>query len=257
MSGPLASAGGPFDVVASEDGAVATTFTVSDIISDVATVTNSPAFSASTRVTSAQVTYWLTQAVRALSALLRQYHYDDRELLLSTSLVTVAGTKTVDLPANCGEVHAVLWARESDQYELLHSAQQEDLENRTTDGWEQWAPRYRLEGDKLSFYPLPQAVHTLELIYTTDLSIALAASGGTDLVTRLDGDRWVTLYLAEKVFTAKRDMAGSSDMMRQRLMLEELLMARGRERDASRTHTIRDVRGERLRAAYRRRGWSN
>lgn len=226
---------------------MATTFQVSDILADIAVLTNSPPFGASTRVTSTQATYWLAQSVRALSALLRQNHADDREFLQTMSLSTVPGFNLVSLPVDCGELHAVLWARGVNDYVLVRSAQQDDLISRTDQGWDQRLPVYRLEGEMLAFYPAPNAVATLQVYYTVHVPTPL----GTTVQARLDFDRWVTLDVAAKVQTAKsKDPSG---FLRDKAMLEQDLLSRARAKDVARVNTIRDTRGERALADYRRR----
>jgi hypothetical protein len=227
---------------------VATTFTVAEIVSDIAAQTNSPPFATTTRVTDTQVTYWLAQSVRSLSALLRQHHIEDRELLQVAAAVTVASVKTVALPANCGEVHAVIWARGANDYVLLGTAQQADLVERSTQGWDQVTPAWRLEGETLAFYPSPIAVHNLEVYYTNHVATPL----GSTVQMRLDCDRWLTLDVAIKVATAKSK--STAEFQQQKALIENDFLSRARERDVHKTHTIRDVRGEALADWDRRRG---
>jgi hypothetical protein len=234
-------------LVLCEAWAVATTFQVSEILADIAVHSNCPPFTASTRVTDTQATYWLAQSVRSLSALLRQHRIEDRELLQVATPATVANVKTVALQANTGEVHAVLWARGANDYVLLGSAQQDDLAERSAQGWDQVTPRWRLEGETLAFYPTPVKVHSLEVFYTNHVATPLGAT----VQMRLDCDRWLTLDVCMKVATSKRQPTG--EFQQQKALLENDLLSRGRERDVQHTDTIRDVRAEALANWYRQR----
>lgn len=226
---------------------MATTFTVSEILADIAALSNCPAFGASTRVTLTQANYWLAQSVRALSALLRQHQVEDRELLQVTTLATVANVKTVALPADCGEVHALMWARGANDYVLLSSTGQQDLEERSNQGWSQFEPTWRLEAEALAFYPPPDKVESLELFFTKHVATPL----GSTIQMRLDCDRWLTLDVCVKVATSKKQPTG--EFQQQKALLENDFLSRQRERDVGRTETIRDVRYAALREDYRRR----
>lgn len=226
---------------------MATTFTVSQLLADIAVQSNCPPFTSTTRVTDAQVTYWLDQSVRSLSALLRQHHVEDRELLQVATLATVANVKTVALPANTGEVQAVLWVRGANDYVLLRSAQQADLEERSNQGWDQFEPGWRIEGEALAFYPPANKVETLEVFYTNHVATPLGAT----VALRIDSDRWLTLDVCIKVATSKRQPTG--EYQQQKALIENDFLSQARERDQQEVHTIRDTRYEDARAAYRRR----
>ena len=227
---------------------MATTFQVSDILADVAEQTQSPPFAANTRVTLTRATYWLTQAVRALSALLRQHHYDDREMLQTQDLVTVPSLGMVSLPANCGEVHAVLWQRGTEDYTLIRTAQKDDLTQLVPRAWKDSDPCCRLEGETLGLYPPPLEVNNLKVYYTTHM----ASSGlGASIQSRLDADRWLTLDVATKVMIAKGKSPAQFEQSK--ALLENDFLNAMRERDEEAVHTIRDTRFERARSEYRRR----
>ncbi|HEX6239961.1 MAG TPA: hypothetical protein VFZ61_03670 [Polyangiales bacterium] len=226
---------------------MASTFQVADILADVADLTQSPAFSASTRVTATRATYWLTQSVRALSALLRQHHYDDREMLQTQDLVTVPNLGMVSLPVDCGEVHALLRQVDSEDYELVRGAQQDDLVHVSPKSWAQQAPCWRMEGQTVALYPPPTAAHVLRLYYTVHLPTPLGAT----IQARIDSDRWLTLDVAAKVATAKGKSTVQFDQ--QKALVENDFLSRARARDEETVHTIRDTRAERANAWYRQR----
>ena len=230
---------------------MASTFVVASIISDIAVLTNSgTAFSANTRVTDTQVTYWLEQAVRTFSALLRQYHAEDRDLITSVALNTVASQAFVTMPATFGELNAVLWARGVNDYVLLRKANQSDLVERDPSGWDAVDPVYRLEGETIAFYPTPTKVHPLQVFYTNHLATPLGAS----IASRVDADRWLALDVAVRVATAKRQP--TAEFQQQKALIEDDLLSFARNRDEDEVITIRDTRGERALAAYRKqRGW--
>lgn len=220
---------------------MATSFTVASITADIAKLCNVPTFTTTTNTTAAQVTYWLVQSARAISALYRQKCGADLDYLVTAQLTTVPGFSLVSLPADCGEVHSVLWAKTANDYRLLESAGVDDLEttvDTVTEDWDQTTPKYRLEGNTVALYPAPLDAQTLVVLYTnhTDLT------GATSFVSRLDVDRWLTLDVACKVLMSKqRDY---SLFVQEKAMLEANLFSTGRRRDTNAVTTIRDVRNK-------------
>lgn len=226
---------------------MATSFTVSEIVADIATLTGSPTFTSLTRVTDTQVTYWLAQAVRALSALFRQHHCDDRELVQSTTLNTSAGIGFVSLPTNTGEVQAVIWARGTNDYVLLKSATQSDLVERDTGGWESTEPVYRLQGETITFYPTPTKVHSVEVLYTNHYTTPLGAT----VSMRVDSDKWLALDVACNVAIAKKQ--SDAPFQQRKALLENDLLSPDRGKDPNAVLTIRDTRAESAISLYRSR----
>jgi hypothetical protein len=226
---------------------VATTFTIANITADVAALSNSPTFTSSTRVTSSQVTYWITQSARALSALLRQKLGEDLDLIQTATLTTTPSFNLVSLPSNCGEVHSVVWVKAAEDYQLLATAAQEDLELAFTPAgaWE-CGPRYRLEGNTIALYPASTSAESLLVYYTTHLD-----GSGTDFQGRLDFDRWVTLDVVCRVLEAKNKDA--TRFLQQKMLLEKDLFAPSRKREPLASNTIRDVRASGLRHYIRNR----
>lgn len=243
--------GGPLVYGAWSHAPMASTFSIADITANVAVLTNSPTFTSSTRVTTAQVAYWITQAVQGWSALVRQHFPEDRDFIQVASLPNLPGYAMISLPVNCGEVHAVLWQRADGKYEPLISASEGDIAAtlEAGQGWENCGelPRYRIEGQTIAIYPPSHDDETIELFYTTHLS------SGSTVTTRLDFDRWVAFFVGELVATAKTNQAKASDMASKRALLENDLLSRARQVDQNKTHTIRDVRNERIGAAMRAR----
>lgn len=230
---------------------MASSYTVADLLTNIAAITGSATFTASTRVTSTQVTYWLSQAVRSWSALMRQKFPEDRELIQTATLTTTAGLSLVSLPADCGEVHSVVWQRGTNDYVLLESAQQGDLAWRldTGDTWEGACiePRYRLAGQTLEVFPPGNSAETLEVYYTSHLS-----SGGATVIAKIDFDRWVEYDVAALVCTAKSQTARAAEFKQSKALLENDLLSRARQRDVNKVNTIRDTKAERLLSHWRR-----
>lgn len=224
---------------------MATTYNVAEITANVATLTGSPTFTASTRVTSTTVAYWFSQAVRAISALLRQKFPDDRDLVQIAVSSLPADTQGLALAANAGEVHAVMWIRDADNYVLLNHAAQDDVVRIPSQDWRQERPTYRIEAEFLLFYPPPSEDVLIEVYYTVN------APYGVTLQARCDVDQWIALHIAEKVALAKKQ--SPIPFAQARAAIENDLLSHERERDANAIDTIRDVRGEALRRQYRHR----
>jgi hypothetical protein len=236
---------------------MASTWSVADIISDIAVQSNSPPFASNTRITLAQATYWTAQSARSLSALLRQKFPEDREFLQYAEVSTIPSFPLISLPPDCGEVHSVVWLRSASEAELLQSAGAEHtilqpLETGT--GWANTAetgydvPRWRLEGQTIGFYPASGIGESLQVFYTTHLS----PTSGT-FQARLDFDRWVVLDVCIKIATAKKKPQDVQTFQQQKALLENDLLSRARKRDVAESHVMRDVRATRAMADYRRR----
>lgn len=228
---------------------MATTFQTSEILADVARLANVPAFSTTSNVTSGQCTYWLVQSARTLSALLRQRMGSDNDFVASASLTVPAGLGLVSLPADCGEVHAVLWVKSSRDYQLCDGASQDDLEegSEAEQAWES-PPTYRVEGQTLAVFPPSTDAEDLIVYYTTHLDLS---GGATSYISRLDTDRWLTLDVLCKVLAAKqRDY---SLFAAEKAQVEALLLSPARTRDPNTISTIRDTRGAAARRFYRNR----
>jgi hypothetical protein len=215
---------------------------------------NCPAFALNTRLTSAQVTAFATQAARELSALIRQKHCEDRDLLQILTVSTVPDFNLVSLPADCGEVHAVVWQRDTTDAVLLKSASSANLTDQIEDGqtWEDQdvEPTWRLEGNTIALYPTSADAEELTVYYTTNYD-----TSGTTVQARTGFDRWVTLETCIQVCTARDKMQGVQMFQQQKALLENDLFARARKRDVHETHTIRDVYREQTMRDVRRRGW--
>jgi hypothetical protein len=220
---------------------MASTFVFADILANVAVITNSPAFTASTRITTAQANYWIGQGVRSFSALMRQKFPEDRDLIQSAILPNAPGLALISIPPDAGEVHAVVWQRGTNDSVLLDSANQDDIAS-SLDTGEDWSsagvtPRWRLEGQTIAIYPASNSSESIELFYTTSLS-----SAGTSVVTREDFDRWLACFVGELVAVSKSMTAKAADLRQQKALIENDLLSRARSRDANKTNTIRDVR---------------
>lgn len=230
---------------------MASSFVVADILADVARSANCPAFATDTNVTLAQATYWLAQSARSLSALYKQHFGDDRDYLRTATLATQPALGMVSLPADCGEVCAVLWVRTASDWRLLEGSQLDDLELGQVTLLRPWIstgePTYRIEGETLGFYPASSVAETVVLFYNKHLD----TTAQTSITGRLDTDRWLTLDLVCRVLSAQgRD---GSAYLQDKMLLEKNLFSVERNRDRGAIHTIRDVRGRRADRGYRDR----
>ncbi len=235
---------------------MALSFTVTDLISDVARTANVPEFTSETNITAAQCAYKLAQSARSLSAMYRQKLGQDLDYLNQATLSVQAGVGLTSLPADCQDVHAVLWARTSSDWRLLESAAIDDYEMGQLDTLKLWKngpqPHYQLQGNTLSFYPASSGIETVVVLYTKDLDVA----GETTFFARTDCDRFITLDLVIWVLNATGRSDQAMVFMQEKAMLEVNLFSKSRGRDVNATHTIRDTRGRRA-DNYRRsrNGW--
>lgn len=233
---------------------MASTFSIADILRDVAVLANCPAFGSNTRITATQATAFATQAARELSALIRQKHGEDRDLLQILTLSTVPDFNLVSLPADCGEVHAVVWQRGTTDAVLLKSASSANLTDQIESGlsWSEsdTEPRWRLEGNTIGLYPTSPDAEDLTVYYTTNYDVT-----GTTVQARVGFDRWVTLETCIQVCTARNRPQAVAEFKQQKALLENDLFSRARKRDVNESHTIRDVRATAVMRDVRRRGY--
>ena len=220
-------------------------FALSDILSDAAALSNSPPFSATTRVTTTRATYWATQAAKALHALLMQKFPDDRDFAQIITGTTTANNREMAIPVaspnsqEAQNIIAVLWHREVDDYVLLQSAELEDLSYREDVGWDQVTPSYSIRSGFIEFSPAPKTVETISVYATYE---AVSDTIGSSLIYgRIDHDRWITLDVARRVMRSKR--MDDSWLLRDQQLLERDMFARARSRETSRAKTVRNVRG--------------
>lgn len=224
---------------------MAITFQVDDLVDDAARMANVPAFTTSTNITRGKATYWMAQAARSFSALLKQKLNEDNTYMQSVVLPVAAGLAYADLPEGVGEVKAVLWVRSPSELRLLQSFQQDDLE-RLKEVYQPWQssqePTYRLENERLVFYPGTSTDQEVLVFYETNTT--LDTSPGATYLSRLDTDLWLTLTVAVRILLAQgRD---TTPLKQELQMLEANLFASDRRRDVNATNTIRDVRGRRM-----------
>ena len=232
---------------------MASSFSVADIIADVARTANVPTFTTTTNVTTAQITYKLIQSARSLSALFRQKLGPDQDFINQATLTVQAGVGLASLPTDCGEVSAVLWVRTASDWRLLESASEDDLELAQTDTLKPWLnsrePQYRIQGNVLLFLPGSSVAETVVVYYTKHLDL----TGQTSFLQRLDADRWLTLDLVIWVLKAQARHDEAASFLQDKMLLEADLFKSSRTRDPNAIDTIRDTRGRRSR--HRARGY--
>jgi hypothetical protein len=178
--------------------------------------------------------------------LFRQKHCEDNDLVTSATLTTIPDFELVSLPADTGEIHALIWQKSSTDYRLLMPSSLDDLEDgiAPTTAWD-CAPTYRLEGNTIRFTPASTEAETLTLLYTNHMNL----DGETNFQSRLDADLWITLTVCERVLGAKgRDYSAISA---EKQLLELNLFSPARRRDAYGPSTIRDTRQRARNHTYR------
>lgn len=231
---------------------MATTFDIDSILADVARTVNVPAFSTDTSISLSQITYKLVQSARSLSALFRQKFGEDRDFINQATLTVQAGVGLASLPADCGEVHAVLWVRTASDWRLLQSAGIDDLEDGQLDTllpWkEQRTPKYQIQGNVLVFLPGSSVAETIVVYYTTHLNL----TDQTSFLSRLDADRFITLDLVAWALSALGRKEEAAFELQNLAALRADLFSPARTVDPNSVDTIRDTRKFGRRRA---RGW--
>lgn len=232
---------------------MASTFNVSDILTDAARMANVPDFDSSTNVTLTQATYWLVQGARSFSARARQVFGENHDFLREITLQTQAGADSISLPSDADALHQVVWARTSSDFRLLRYADADALPLMQEGDPGPWRsvgqPVYRLEGETIRFLPPSDEAETVIIFYTSTLKWG----ANTYFSARIDTDRWLALDVAVRVLQSQgRD---PSVLIQDRAMLEANLFNPARNRTPNRVVTIRDARCAAENQAWRDR-WS-
>jgi hypothetical protein len=165
---------------------VAVAFPITDIQERVRDRCDLPVYTANTKITTAAILRYVHASARELSGILED---GDWHFVATTPLVTVAGVATVALPLNFSQLVRLCWLRGAGDVLVLEPANLEGVHPRLNgQTWDATRPRYRITGDKLEFFPPPDAVHSLELRYSSGAFIASAAD---TLMGQIGWDTWI------------------------------------------------------------------
>lgn len=218
---------------------MAVTIGVGNILRNVAQLIGVPAFSTNTNVTEQQAVYWCQQALESLQALNAQKLGTDKHHISSIVLQTQPGLNFVSLPSDAIELFDVIWMRGPDRYERIVPAEACFVLplGAEPEAWET-APRFRLEGTSIVFFPCPSERYPLSIWYGQAFEAPLVTS---TVQGRLDWQLWIELDVAIKCLVRKRRLVDVGDMTTRRDALTLQLFAPGRNRQRAGPHRVQDV----------------
>lgn len=224
-------------------------FPVSDIIERVRSRCGLPTFTTETNITTADILSFVQESARALGGLLEDESW---HFVTTTTLYTVADFELVSLPVNTASIIALHWDRGDGSPVPVRMANLETARPATSEpaGWDACAPTYRLVGQTIELFPVPTAVESLVLRYSTGLFVADASD---TIMGQVEWDSWVIYDCCCKV--RERQEKDPGTFVGERAVIEQRLVRRARKRDRGGVRQVRDVRGALVGAAMQGFEW--
>lgn len=219
------------------------TSTWAQIEDDVRVRMDLPAFSATTKPTSAQMMRMGSQSLQRRDAILAEAYGDDYRSM-STVMTTQAGLEYVSLPDDFMKLRDLLWIRGTDDAVRVKRAtlsEVDELALLSARSWDGELPRYRFEGTStLRLMPKPSAAYTLKLFYVQTTPVITAS---TDVIQDGPGwSEWVVADCCVKIAMLREE--DPSMFMAERADAEMRIRTQSIGRDEAHPIAIRDVTGE-------------
>jgi hypothetical protein len=213
-----------------------------------------PAFSTSTKPTTAQVNAMINASCSRFSALLCAAYGDDYFTTTAT-LSTVASTATTALPATFYKLRSLIWLRGADDPVPIHRASLSDyarLSLLTARAWIDDRPVYRFSsGSFVTWLPTPSAVYSVQCTYVAT-PVDLSADGDTAEVGP-GWDEWIVEDVCAKLAQMREE--DPSVFISERADTERRIKEQAPDRDESEPSAVRDVSGSRLMSDHQMRDY--
>lgn len=215
-----------------------TTISAASILSNAAANIAVPAFTAQTHVTAAQALAWLQQGVEALCAKTKQMLGEDGDFIRYVTLSTVPNLNLISLPNDAHEVINLFWSKSDTEAFLIDRATIGDVAPPTDPG--EWfnAPTFRLTGNTIELFPVPDRAYPIALWYASHPSLPNASA---DFFGRLDWARWLELDLMIKCLTRKRRWTDLQQTQAQKAELDANMFSTARKRNMAGPVRMRDA----------------
>lgn len=207
---------------------------VSDVIEEARVRLDHDAPTAGTFITSTEALSFVKFSARRLSAILRAANSD--YFLTRGTLTTTPNVDSVSLPSNCTDVRQIAWLRSSTESIPLEVAGVDDYlaSGEQVEAWGA-APKYRLHGGSVRFFPTPNAAYTLSLYYDTGIFIT-ATSDSID--AQPGWEEWLVQDYCAKA--RQKEEKDPSIHLVELKRVEQEIVAAARQRDRFRTLQVRD-----------------
>jgi hypothetical protein len=174
-------------------------------------------------------------SARRLGGIIRRA--DSDYFLATGSLSTTANQQHVALPSNFSDLRQLSWMRSADERVELKMASVDEMDaaTQTPRAWDS-APKYRLQGGNILFFPEPSAVYTLSIYYDTGIYVT-ATSDSIDC--QPGWEEWLVLDVCVRV--RQMEEASAADIIAERNKVEYDIVRQATSRDRYRTHEVRDL----------------
>lgn len=174
-------------------------------------------------------------SARRLSGIIRRL--DSDYFLATTALTTTANQQHVALPSNFSDLRQLSWMRSATDRVPLDMASVDEMDAASEAGevWDK-APRYRLSGDNILFFPKPSAVYNLSIYYDSGIYVTATS----DSISCQPGwDEWMVLDVCARV--RMMEEASAADFLTERAKVEADIVRQAGSRDRFRVHEVRDL----------------
>lgn len=233
--------------------------TVAELISDVETRCALPVCTASTNVTAAAILRMVKQSAERLTAKFTR-KFGDNYFATEGTITTTGNQSFSTLPANFQTLLKAYWVTggkgvplemaEVDDWTPANLEPQAWPSNTGLDGLLSTPVKYRLQGNRIVFYPCPNAGYIVSLTYTSCLSVISTAS---QLDVQVGWDEWIVLDVCIRV--RQRQQKAAADFVSERALIEGDILGGTSPRDRNASYQVRDERTARDHRGYYRRGY--
>jgi hypothetical protein len=211
--------------------------TVAELQESARVLTDIPAFTTDTHVTTAMALDFVKKSAQKLAGLIQEAGADEQYLTLSTTLSTTAGIPTVSLPANTMDVIRLAMVVGGDREVQMSIA--------PLDWWDPgpafWiepenVPMYRVIGNTVTLFPTPTSVRTIRAYYTVGFTVVTTAD---ILALRNNWDEFIVQDVCVRIRNRQNKDASAERAERAEA---EAAIRRQLPRDRAGVRQIRDVR---------------
>lgn len=222
---------------------------VSELQERARVLTDIPAFTADTHVTTAMILDFVKQSAQKLAGLIQEAGASEQYLTLSTTLSTTANVATVSLPANSMDVIRVALVIDGTREAQLNAAPLDYWAPDNSFWSELYLPLYRAIGNTLTFYPTPQQVYDVRVYYTVGFTVTATSDY---LALRNNWDEFIVNDVCVRI--RNRQNKAAQEFMQERAVAEDAIRRQLR-RDLASPRTVRDLRCHTSPYPVRRRGF--
>lgn len=200
---------------------------------------NLPAYSATSFVSTTDVTAAINSSLQSYYAILAGM-FGDAYFAASQTLTTSASIGLTSLPTRFYKLTKLWWVRGTDDIQQILPANLDQLElaNYAAKSWNDYTPRYRLSGSSaLQWVPIPSAAYTVVCDYIALPEDLVAAGDTVDAGAGFDG--WIVADVCSKI--AQREDKDMTPWLVERAACEARIAEFAGSRDEGESFQLRDV----------------